>query len=148
MPITESIFVDEMHRAMKARDMTRVYVMRGVLSAIRNAKIEKRVTELPEPEVAGLLRREVKKRDEAVEFARQGGRADLVAQNEAERAILAVYLPAVLTPAETEDAVRRVCAAGAVSIGDVMSALRAEYGARLDAKRASEAARRVLAERG
>jgi uncharacterized protein YqeY len=144
--LDEAWLLAEMRRAMKERDTTRVNVVRGIVAAIKNAKIDERVAELPAAEIGQLIRREMKKREEVTEIARRGQRTDVVEQNEIERAILESFLPTGLTPEETETAIRQLCAAGASSIGDIMRQLRAEHPGRIDGKSASEIARRVLSE--
>lgn len=146
MSIKESVLQEQLHRAMKARDTTRVSVLRGVIAGIKNAKVEQRVQELPGDQIAAVVRRELKKRDEAMEFARQGRRDDVLQQNEAERAILSALLPAMLTPEETEDTIRRFRAEGASGLGEIMKRLQSEFPGRIDGKRASEIAKLLLAE--
>ncbi len=146
MSIKESVLQEQLHRAMKARDTTRVSVLRGVIAGIKNAKVEQRVQELPGDQIAAVVRRELKKRDEAMEFARQGRRDDVLQQNEAERAILSALLPAMLTPEETEDTIRRFRAEGASALGEIMKRLQSEFPGRIDGKRASEIAKLLLAE--
>ena len=132
---------------MKARDMTTVYVLRGVTAAAKNVKVERRSAELSEGDLFEIIRREVRKRQEAEEFAVKAGRDDLVRQNVTERAVLEPYLPAMLSGAELEACVRELLRAqpGAV-LGHVMAALKAAYAGRFDGREASELVRRVLAE--
>src|SRR6185503_5006987 len=94
--LTESTLRQDLQAAMKARDMPTVYVLRGLLAAIANLKIEKGGAELGESDILGLAQREAKKREEAAAFARDGKRPELVEQNDAERAILGRYLPRAL----------------------------------------------------
>jgi uncharacterized protein YqeY len=142
--LKEAALVSEMQRAMKAREALRVNVLRGLLAAIKNVKVEQRVAELRSEQIAQIVRREVKMRDEVLDIARRGQRSDVVEQNEAERAILERLLPAVLTTEELDAAVRRFHAGGAASIGEIMKKLQAEFPGRVDGKQASEAARRIL----
>jgi uncharacterized protein YqeY len=142
--LKEAALVSEMQRAMKAREVLRVNVLRGLLAAIKNVKVEQRVAELRSDQIAQIVRREVKMRDEVLEIARRGQRSDVIEQNEAERAILERLLPAALTSEELDAAVRRLHAGGAGSIGEIMKKLQTEFPGRVDGKQASEAARRVL----
>lgn len=144
MELNEAALVAEMQRAMKAREALRVNVLRGLLAAIKNVKVEQRVGELRSEQIAQLVRREVKMRDEVLELARRGQRSDVIEQNEAERAMLERLLPAALTPEELEAAVRRLHADGAASLGEIMRKLQTEFPGRIDGKQASEAARQVL----
>ena len=87
MGLTEGQLAEDLTRAMKARDMPRVYVLRGLLTAAKNLKVERRGAELAEGDLVQLVRREIRKREEAEEFAARGGRGELVAQNRSERTI-------------------------------------------------------------
>ena len=145
--ITEERLAEDLTRAMKARDMPRVYVLRGLLTAVKNLKVEKRGAALGETELVQVVRREIRQREEAEEFATKAGRDDLIAQNRGEREMLEAYAPAALEAGELERAIREIAAdPGARSLGAVMTALRARFAARLDGRLASEIARRVLAE--
>lgn len=143
---TEQSLVAALHEAMKARDMPRVYVVRGLLTAIRGRRVDKRADSLSEAEVAEIVRREVRKRVEAEEFAARGERPELVEQNRRERAILEEFLPPPLAREELQRIVEKLVASGeAGSVGQIMSRLRASYGGRFDGGEASEVARAVLA---
>jgi uncharacterized protein YqeY len=142
---SESALRQDLQAAMKARQMPTVYVLRGLLAAIANGKIEKRVAELPEAEILALIQREAKKREEAEAFARTADRTDLVEQNVAERAILERYLPRSLDDAELTDVLRGWIATGIQEIGPLMARLKQAYPGRYDGKRASEIVRGLLA---
>jgi uncharacterized protein YqeY len=134
-------------RAMKAREMLRVYVLRGLLTAVKHLKVERRGAPLGDEEVAQLVRREMRKREEAETFAVQAGRRDLVDQNRAERAVLESYAPAQLDAGTLERTIRAIVArSDARSLGAIMGALRQDFGGRFDGRQASEIARRVLSE--
>jgi uncharacterized protein YqeY len=145
--ITEQRLAEDLTRAMKAREMPRVYVLRGLLTAVKNLKVEKRGAALAEAELVQLVRREIRKREEAEEFATKAGRGELVEQNRSERAMLEAYVPAQLDPGELESLIRKIAARpDARSLGAIMGALREDFAGRFDGRQASEIARRVLAE--
>jgi uncharacterized protein YqeY len=143
--LTEARLRQDLQAAMKARDMPTVYVLRGVLAAMTNLKIEKGSSDLGEGEILGLLQREAKKREEAAEFARTAKRSDLVDQNEGERAILGRYLPRALDDAELTNLLRSWLAEGVTGIGPLMARLKERHAGQYDGKRASEIARRLIA---
>ena len=146
MPLTEQQLADDLNRAMKARDMPRVYVLRGVIAAVKNLKVERRGVELVEADLSQIIRKEIRKREEAEEFALKAGRQDAVEQNRGERAMLEAYAPAQLDPAALEQAIREIAAEpNAGNLGAVMGALKARFAGRFDGRQASEIARRVLA---
>ena len=130
---------------MKRRTMPVVYVLRGVLASIANRRIELGVEAVSAGEVLAIVQREAKKREEAEAFARQAGRADLVEQNAAERAILAQYLPAMLDDARLTALVEAWIAEGVSGMGPLMARLKERHQGQYDGKRASEIVRTLLA---
>ena len=143
--VTEPTLRDDLQGAMKARDMPRVYVLRGLLAAIANLRIERGGAELGEAEIVVLTQREAKQREEAEVYARNAGRADLVAQNVAERAILARYLPAQLEDAELGNLVRSWLADGLNAMGPIMARLKERHAGQYDGKRAADFGLAVIA---
>lgn len=144
MPLTEQVLADELAQAMKAREAQRVLVLRGVMAAAKNLKVERRGAALDEGDLVQLVRRELKQREEAEAYAAKAGRDDLVAQNREERAILERFVPAMLDADRLEAVVRELIAGGAANLGAVMAALRAQHAGQYDGKLASEITRRLL----
>jgi len=141
---TEAQLQADLTAAMKARTMEKVYVLRGLITAIKNLKVEKQVGELPEAEVAGLVRKEISKRNEAAEFARKANRAELAEQNDRERAMLEAYLPQQLSAAALEEVIRALATElGTTQIGPLMAQLRERYAGQFDGKLASELIRKL-----
>jgi hypothetical protein len=137
-------FQDDLKTAMKARDTARVMTIRGILTEI--TRVEKEVCRpANEGEIVQILKRERARREEALGFARQGNRPDLIAQNETEARILDAYIPAGVGAEEIRAVIETKIAAGAAQIGPLMKALKDEFGARLDGKLASELVKEALA---
>src|SRR5213080_49911 len=131
MGLTEGQLAEDLTRAMKAREMPRVYVLRGLLTAAKNLKVEKRRAPLAEADLEQLVRREIRKREEAEEFGAKAGRSELVAQNRSEREMLEAYVPAPLDPAELERTIRELVGQPeARSLGAIMTALRERFAGR------------------
>jgi uncharacterized protein YqeY len=145
--ISEARLRQDLQAAMKAREMPTVYVLRGLLAVAANLRIEKSGAELSDGELLGLVQREAKKREEAAGFARTAGRDDLVAQNEAELAILRAYLPRALDDAEIQSLLTAWIAEGIAGMGPLMARLKERHAGQYDGKRASEIARTLLAAR-
>jgi len=145
--LSEARLAEDLAAAMKARDMRRVYVLRGVVTAAKNLKVERRGADLSEADLVQIVRKEIKKRDEAEGFAQQAGRDDAVEENRAERSLLETYAPALLSEEQLGDLVRELVAGGAADLGTVMSELRDRHPGGYDGKIASAVARRMLAER-
>lgn len=129
---------------MKAGDKLRVMTLRGALTEI--TRLEKDVRRpANNDEIIQILKRERARRDETMEFARKGGRLDLLEQNQTEAQIIDGYLPAAPGSDEIKAAITAQIAAGASQIGPIMKVLRAQFGARLDGRMASELIKQALA---
>jgi uncharacterized protein YqeY len=129
----------EMKEAMKAGDKLKVSVLRMTLSELKNASIAK-IGELDEGEILAVIQKAVKKREEAAEAFRNGGRPELAAKEESEGEILRTYLPSMLGKEELEKAIDEVIAetgaSGKKDIGTVMKAIMARYRGRVDGREA------------
>jgi uncharacterized protein YqeY len=134
---------DDLRVAMKAGDKLRMMTLRGALTEI--TRLEKDVRRpANDGEVIQILKRERARRDEAIEFARQANRQDLIEQNETEAKILDGYLPAALSPDEVKAAIAAQISAGVSQIGLIMKSLRDQFGPRLDGRMASELVKQAL----
>lgn len=144
MAVAEAQLQRDLQDAMRARDRQRIDVLRGLLAAIKNAKVERQLAELPEADILAIVRKELNKRTEIIGYARQAGRAETVAQGEAEQAILEAYLPKQLSAAELDAVVRSIAAElGTTQIGPLMAELRKRYAGQFDGKLASELVKKL-----
>ncbi|HEY2525511.1 MAG TPA: GatB/YqeY domain-containing protein [Candidatus Binataceae bacterium] len=135
---------DDLKASMKSADKLRTMTLRGVLAEI--TRVEKDVRrEANEAEIVQIIKRERARRDEALDFARRGGRADLVAQNEEEARVLDSYLPAALDENELRAAIAEQVAAGVKQMGPLMKALKDRFGAQLDGRVASQLVKEAIA---
>jgi uncharacterized protein YqeY len=139
--LTEQVRTD-INGAMKARDSERVGALRMVLSELQKAAKEGGGDEL------AVLRRERKRRLEAAEQFRQGGRSELAEREESEAELISGYLPAELEDSELDAIVNAAIAeTGAKDVKDmgaVMKAVMAKAAGRADGKRASTRVREAL----
>jgi len=141
---SESQLQADLQAAMKARAMERVYVLRDVITAVKNLKVEKQVPALAEADVVAIIRKEMNKRRESAEFAQKAGRAELVAKNEAECAILETYLPRQLDAEALAAAIRSIAAElDTTQIGPIMAKLRERHAGQFDGKLASDLIRKL-----
>jgi uncharacterized protein YqeY len=136
--------------AMKRRDEVATSVIRMALAAIQQASVAgKEAKELTDDEILKVLGREVKRRDEAAEAFRGADRPDRADREQAEREVLAAYLPAALSPEELEAIVTEVLAEGGFSgmgaMGPAMKAVTAKVAGRADGKVVSTMVRERLA---
>ena len=140
MSITEQVRTD-INGAMKARDSERVGALRMVLSELQKAAKEG-------GDELAVLRRERKRRLEAAEQFRQGGRPELAEREESEAELITAYLPVELDDSELDAIVNAAIAeTGATSpkdMGSVMKTVMAKAEGRADGKRTSARVREAL----
>jgi len=98
---------DDLRQAMKTGDKVKRSAIRMVLASIQNAEIARQAA-LEEGDILGIIAKEVRQRKESIEAFKQGDRQELVAQEEAELAVLTEYLPQQMTQEEIIDAARKV----------------------------------------
>lgn len=146
MNLHERLMAD-LKEALRHRDSLRKDVIRMLRAAIRNAEIEWQ-REATDEEIRGIIAREIKRRLEAVEMFRKGGREDLAAAEEAGIAILKQYLPEQLSREQVVEIVRQVVAElGATGLGDlgpVMRQAMARLKGQADGRLVNEVAREIL----
>lgn len=122
--------------AMKARDVVRVSTLRGLSAELKNAKInifdpnatEQR--ELTEAEELAVVRKEAKKRKEAIEMYSKAGANDQAENEKIELAILQEFLPAEVTEEEVEklitESVTETGATGMQDMGKVIALVKSK----------------------
>ncbi len=141
MSVLEQVRSD-MTSAMKARESQRVGALRMIMSELQKAAKDGNDDEL------AVLRRERKRRLEAAAQFRDGGRPELADGEEAEARLIDTYLPAELDDATLDaivnDAIAETGAGGPRDMGQVMKAVMAQAGGRVDGKRASARVREAL----
>ncbi len=133
----KEILNNDLRQAMRAGDTLRRSVIRLALSAIKNAEIAKQAA-LEDKDILGVIAKEIRQRQESIEAFKQGNRQDLVAQEEAEMAILQAYLPKQMTRdeivAEARRVIEEVGAKGPGDKGKVMPKLIAELKGKADGR--------------
>ncbi len=129
--------MDDLKQAMRGGDKVRRSVIRLVMAAIKNAEIARQAV-LDDTDILGIIAKEVRQRRESIEAFKLGNRPDLVAQEEAELAILNEYLPQQMTREEIIVAARRVIeevgTQGLADKGKVMPKLIAQLKGRADGR--------------
>ncbi len=118
MPLKDRI-TEDMKGAMRAGDKERLGTIRLVLAAIKQREVDERIT-LDDGQVLAALEKMIKQRKESIAQFEAGGRADLVAKEQAELAVLQVYLPAQMSDAEVDALIAAaITATGASSVKDM-----------------------------
>ena len=126
---------EEMKNAMRAGEKERLATIRLILSAIKQREVDERI-QLDDTQVLAVVEKMVKQRKESIAQFEAGGRADLVAKEQAEMAVLQTSLPAQISEAEIDALIAEAIAStGAASIkdmGKVMAAVKAKAQGRAD----------------
>ena len=118
MSLKERI-TEDMKSAMRTGDKERLATIRLILAAIKQKEVDERIV-LDDAQVLGAIEKMVKQRKESVAQFEAGGRADLVAKENAELAVLTAYQPAQLSAAEVDALIdTAIAATGATSIKDM-----------------------------
>jgi uncharacterized protein YqeY len=136
---------EDMKTAMRERNTLVLSTVRMLKAAIKNSAIEKggATAELDDGEIAGLIRKEVKKRQDSFEQFEKAGRDDLASKEKEEITILEKYLPKALDESEivrlVEEAIAEVGATSKKEMGQVMKLLQEKTAGRADGKMLSQA---------
>lgn len=126
---------EDMKAAMRAKETDRLGTIRLLQAAIKQREVDERI-ELDDAAVLAVIDKMLKQRKDSITAFEQAGRDDLVAKEAAEVAVLQVYMPAQLSEAEVDaavrDAVAKAGAAGPQDMGKVMGILKPALAGRAD----------------
>ena len=127
---------------MRAREQERVHALRLIVSELQKAEKDQGGDEVQ------VLQRERKRRLEAAEAYRDGGRGDRAEAEEREAEIIASYMPEQLSDGDLEaivgDAVAQSGATSPQEMGKVMALVMPQVKGRADGKRVSAAVKEKL----
>lgn len=144
-------FTEELKTAMKTGDKRRLGTIRLIQAALKDRDIEARghgKERVSDEDILALLQKMVKQRQESAKLYAQGGRADLVQQEEEEIVIISSFLPKQMSEDEVKVAVQAaittVGAAGLKDMGKVIAELKGQYTGRMDFAKASGAVKAAL----
>jgi hypothetical protein len=130
-------FQADMKAAMKAGEKERLSTLRMLISALQYEEVAKGKP-LEEADYLTILQREVKKRKEAAEAFRNGGREENALKEEREAVILQGYLPQQMGEAEVRAAIEAVIAekslSGKAQMGMLMKEMMARFKGKVDGK--------------
>lgn len=136
----------DLHQALRTHDERRKLALRLVLTSVQLAEVEQ--GPLSDEQVLELIRREVKRREEALELVLLSGRQDLLAQDKAELEILRAYLPQRLSAEElqalAQAAIAEVGATSPADLGKVMKVLMPQVKGRADGQLVNQLVRALL----
>ena len=143
----QQMLMADLRQAMKRGDDSRRSLIRLVLAEVKNAEIDKGAA-LDDPEVIDVISRQAKRHRESIAGFSKGNRQDLVAQEEAELAIILEYLPQQMSREEIVEAARsaieQVGARGPGDKGKVMSQLMPQLKGRAQGREINEVVSELL----
>lgn len=125
----------DMKDALRAGDKSRLGVIRLILAAVKQREVDERI-QLDDTQVLAVLDKMLKQRRESIVQFEKGARADLVAQEQAEIAVIQAYLPAQLAETELDQliaaAIQKSAATSVRDMGKVMALLKPQVQGRAD----------------
>jgi uncharacterized protein len=138
----------ELIEARRNRDEVGLSTLSLLKSELVKASKETGAGAIDDDLVARVARKEVKRREEAIDVYRKAGRKESAEREEAEMAVLRGYLPAAMSTEDVESEVRAVIAElkpdGPKAFGAVMKAATARLAGRAEGAQVAAAARKLL----
>lgn len=138
---------EDMQAAMKSGDKPRLSVLRMALAGVKQREVDTR-RPLDDAGVQTVIERMIKQGRDSVNQYRDGGRADLVAKEEAEIRVLQTYLPEPLNETELDtflaECIDAAGATGVKDLGKVMAVVKTRAAGRVDMSTVSARVRTML----
>jgi uncharacterized protein len=126
---------EDMKAAMRSGDKARLGTIRLIMAAVKQREVDERIT-LDDTQLLGVLEKMGKQRRESIVQFQAGGRADLVAKENAELTIINAYMPAPLADDELDalinEAITQSGAASIKDMGKVMGIIKSKAQGRAD----------------
>ena len=139
---------EDMKAAMRAKDAERLGAIRLLTAAIKQKEVDERVTLDDDTAVIAIVDKLIKQRKDSIDAFQKAGRQDLADKEQAELAVLQVYLPARMSAeevaAEVKAIVAEVGASGPGDMGKVMGAAKQRLAGKADMGQVSAAVKQAL----
>ncbi len=146
----QAIIDQHIKAAMLSRETLKLGTLRMLKAALMNSAIEKFGAggALEEMDALAIVRKEIKKRQDAIEGFEKGGRPEMAANERAEIEFLAAYLPKALPPEEiaamVRDAILEAKATSRQQMGSVMKIVNEKVAGRADGRTLSAEVQKQL----
>ena len=125
---------------MRAKEMSKLTVIRGLQAAIKQIEIDERI-ELDDTQVLAVIEKQIKQRKESVKAFEGAGRDDLASKEQAELEILSQFLPEAMTEEALDSIIAQAITAQEATsmkdMGKVMNSLRPLIAGRADPSQVS-----------
>ena len=135
MTTLKNQITDVLKATMRAKEMGKLTVIRGLQAAIKQIEVDERI-ELDDTQVLAVIEKQVKQRKESVKAFESAGREDLASKEQAEIEVLSQFLPEAMSEDELDSLIAQtITAQGATSMkdmGKVMNSLRPLIAGRAD----------------
>ena len=136
--------------AMKARDQVRSATLNFLRAQIKNVRIEKREETVSDADVIGVIKKQIKQRQDSIEQYTNGGRQDLADKETAELNILKEYLPKELSEEHIKAIIAETLnesqATSVKDMGKVMKGVMDKLAGNADNKKVSDLVKQALAQ--
>ena len=139
---------EEMKQAMREKAAARLSTIRMLLAAIKQREIDERIT-LDDAQILTVIEKMIKQRRESIVLFEKGARPDLVANEQAELALLLSYMPAQMSDEEiavnVQTALEQSGAQSPADMGKVMALLKPQLAGRANMGKVSALIKSKLA---
>ena len=120
---------------MRAKEMSKLTVIRGLQAAIKQIEVDERI-ELDDTQVLAVIEKQIKQRKESIKAFEGANRQDLASKEQAEVEIISQFLPAAMTEEELDSIIAQTITAQEATsmkdMGKVMNSLRPIIAGRAD----------------
>ena len=148
MTTLKNQITDVLKATMRAKEMSKLTVIRGLQAAIKQIEIDERI-ELDDTQVLAVIEKQIKQRKESVKAFEGAGRDDLASKEQAELEILSQFLPEAMTEEELDSIIAQAITAQEATsmkdMGKVMNSLRPLIAGRADPAQVSAKIKAKLA---
>jgi len=133
--------------AMRAKEVVKRDTLRNIQAGIKQIEVDER-RDVRDADVEAILMKYLKQREDAKAQFSDAGREDLVEKEDAEIAIIKIYLPEPMDDTELETTLKEVIASvdaqSMKDMGKVMGAAKSAIGSRADGGRINQMVKQLL----
>lgn len=148
MTTLKNQITDVLKATMRAKEMSKLTVIRGLQAAIKQIEVDERI-ELGDAQVLAVIEKQIKQRKESVKAFEGANRQDLASKEQAELEILSQFLPEAMTEEELDSIIAQTITAQEATsmkdMGKVMNSLRPLIAGRADPAQVSAKIKSKLA---
>ena len=142
---------EKLNKALKAKDKNTYPTLRLVVSAIKDAEIAGRTKdqkEMSDSDIAAILKKMIKQRNESCEVYKKAGRNELLESETKEIEVIQTFLPKQLSEEETKkicaEIIKSVGASSMKDMGKIMGVLKSKHANTLDFSKVSSIIKELL----